>query len=337
MTVVYDLHHAAEPPQHTKGLDEYQRMLQPYVTPGKGAINSSDRMNTLTITDTKENIGFVEKMLQLMHHADSPVVIEAKVVEVRWDKDLQIGVDGDLTGLATVWTQRPASEAALTDIRARFQPQAAIGSGAGFQGSTFRFNSTSSHRGTIGGVVQMFVERGKAQILSQPRIIVRSGEKATIFAGDEIAVPTNLTIGPAGPTTTFTYRPVGVTLEVTPHIVAPGQVILKLRPEVSSTFGAPIQIAPNTFAPQISVRRAETELLVRGDLDQEVVIGGLYRKEKVVIRRGIPFLSDIPILGYLFGRYEEDEVIQEILFYIKPTIIKDESLMPRDVFDPDKK
>jgi type II secretory pathway component GspD/PulD (secretin) len=77
-----------------------------------------------------------------------------------------------------------------------------------------------------------------------------------------------------------------------------------------------------------------TELLVRDG--REVVIGGLYRRDRTLIRRGLPFLSDIPVLGYLFGKTEESEIVQEILFFIKPTIIKSEEEMPRGDYKPDK-
>ena len=112
------------------------------------------------------------------------------------------------------------------------------------------------------------------------------------------------------------------------------RVGLKLKPEVSSTFGfIPLGSgASAVLAPRFNVRNAETELLVRdGD---EVVIGGLYRRVNNTVRRGIPFLSDIPIIGVLFGKYEEEEVVQEILFYIKPTIIKSEADLPREDIDP---
>ena len=122
-------------------------------------------------------------------------------------------------------------------------------------------------------------------------------------------------------------------MEVTPHQAAPGQIILKIKPEVTTTLSF-IQVSPNTNAPEFSVRRVETEVLVADG--QEVVIGGLYRKEKTHIRRGLPFLMDIPILGYLFSRHEETEIIQEVLFFIKPTVIRGKVDLPKPLIDPDK-
>ncbi len=339
VTVVYELSHTPHAAQagvaahELQGIEEFQKLLLPHVTAGKGRIEVSNRLSALAITDTKENIGHLEKMLQLLHTPDAPIMIEAKVVELRWDKDLQIGLQGDLGATAAGWTQHVGSEAFLREVRLRFNPQQALGP-TPFQGSTFQFSSASSHRGTIGGLIQMFVERGKGQILSQPRVLVKADQTATIFTGDEVPYPSSILTQPAGgPITNFQYRKAGVALEVTPHIAAPGQVALRLKPEVTSTFGF-VEVLPGLQAPQFTVRSVNTELLVRDG--EEVVIGGLFRRDKTLIRRGLPFLSDIPILGYVFGKTEETEIIQEILFFIKPTIIKSEAEMPRGVIVPDK-
>ncbi len=315
------------------GIEEFQKMLQPHVTPGKGRIEFSNRLRVLALTDTKENIGHVEKMLQHIHTPDRPVMIEAKVVELRWDNDLQIGVEGDLAGTALIWSQAADNGSFLREVRTRFNPTAALGA-TPFQGSTFRFADATAHQGTFGGLVQMFVERGRAHILSQPRILVRTDDTATIFAGEEIPYPASVTTQPVGGAiTNFIYKKAGVSLEVMPRIAAPGQVSLKIKPEVTTTFGF-VQIIPGTIAPQFTVRSVSTELLVRDG--EEVVIGGLFNRDKTTIRRGIPFLSEIPLLGYLFGKYEDSEVIREILFFIKPTIIKSREDLPRGLILPDK-
>lgn len=333
VTVVFDMHHTPHPGQPAS-LNEFARLLTPYLTAGKGRIEASDSLNTLAVTDTKENIKVLEQMIRLIHHAEPPILIEAKVVEVRWSKELQIGIEGDLSALSSILIRPADSESFFREWRVKLNPQDALIPGVPFQGSTFKFGRTSQGSGSSGALLQTFQSRGRAQILSQPRVIVKADETANIFAGEEIPYPAEILVHPGGTNTTLRYKQSGVKLSVTPHMSAPGTLLLKIIPEVTTVVGF-VQISSNTQAPQFTVRTVTTELIVRDG--EEVVIGGLYRKEKIVQRRGLPFLMDIPVLGYLFGRYEEDEVIQEILFYIKPTIIKDESLMPRDVFDPDKK
>jgi type II secretory pathway component GspD/PulD (secretin) len=336
VTVIFELSHvpqaaAAGIPSHElQGIEEYQKMLLPHVTPGKGRIEVSNRLNSLALTDTKENIRHVERILHLIHSPSAPIMIEAKVVELRWDKEIQIGMQGDINPQAGLWVQHAGSEAFLKEIRAQFNPTAALTTP--FQGSTFRFQSTSAHRGTISGIIQAFVEQGQAQILSQPRILVRADKTATIFAGEEVPTPTGWQVQPAGTFTSFAYKQAGIKLEVSPRIASPGQVAMRFKPDVTTTFGY-VQVASGVQAPQFTVRNAQTDLLVRSG--QEVVIGGLYRKEKSTIRRGLPFVSDIPILGYLFGKYEDYDIIQEVIFFIKPTVILSEADLPVEPTRPD--
>ncbi|GEM_PF-2433166 len=322
VTIIYDLHHA--------GLAEFVRILSPLLTPGKGHIQASDGLRALMITDTKENLPHLEKAFRLVHHSEPPIWIEAKVVEVRWTKDLQVGVEGDLNASAALFLKDANVETFIREIRVKLNPQEALLT-TPFQGSTIRFNRVADNKGSVGGLLQMFQQSGRANILSQPRILLKSDQKATIFAGDEVPYPAEILVHPGGTNTTLRYRQAGVSLEVQPHLAAPGQIMLRIKPEVTTVVGF-VQITATTQAPQFTVRRIETELLVRDG--EEVVIGGLYRKDKVVSRRGLPFLMDIPVLGYLFGKYEEDDFIQEILFYIKPVIVKSESELPRQVIDP---
>lgn len=324
VTVIYHWHHP--------NLQEYARILREQLG-NIVTVSASDPASALIVAADKPNIARVETLVKLIHHPDAPVLIEAKVVELRWDRSLQIGLEGDLTAGSAIFTKNAGSEAALREVRIKFNPSGAVG-GSPFQGSTFQFQDTDAQQGTFGGIIQSFVEKGKAQILSQPRVIVKAGEKATIHAGEEIPSPTSFTLTPGGTTISVLYRKVGVTLEVTPHLAAPGQLILKLKPSVSTTLPTLVPISPTFQAPQFSVREVDTEVLVRDG--EEVVIGGLVRRQTQELQRGIPFLSDIPILGYLFGKYEEVELVQEILFFIKPRVMSSEEQLPSGVFDPGK-
>ncbi len=324
VSVVYDIHH--------KSTKEFHRVLTPYLTPGKGRIEYSDSLQTLVVTDTKGNIGKVEELFKLVHHTEPPIQIEAKVVEIRWTKGLQIGLTGDLDGGTSMFLRQSDSRTFLREIRTNLRPEEATNSP--FQGSTFRFNRVYHDDQQIGGLIEMFQKRGKAQILSQPRILVKADQTARFFAGDEVPYPKAVSVNSNGTTTSqFSYKQAGISLEVTPHQAAPGQIILKIKPEVTTTL-ATIEVTQGIKAPQFSVRRVETEVLVRDG--QEVVIGGLYRKEKTHARRGIPFLMDIPLLGYLFSKHEESEIIQEVLFFIKPKVIRGRMDLPKPLIDPEK-
>ncbi len=295
----------------------------------------TESMHLLIVSDKKENIAFVERVLRATDVPDPQVIIEARIVELRWDRDLQFGVEGDLTTSATSWLNNSGSDAFLREIRTRYNPTEAITGGA-FQGSVFRFNRTSSHQGTIGGLVQMFVQNGKAEILSNPRVIVEGGDTAEVSAGEKIPY-FQTTLHPGGSTTTVAYIDTGAKLTCKPHIVGASNVHMELTIEVTALLGFVTGASGGGVtqnAPSFATRKLVTKVTVHdGD---EVVMGGLTRKEKTRLRRGLPFLSEIPIIGWIFGRYEENETTEEILFFIRPTIMQGARAVPAPVFDPNR-
>jgi general secretion pathway protein D len=110
------------------------------------------------------------------------------------------------------------------------------------------------------------------------------------------------------------YREVGTVLTILPTINEDGYVNLAVAQEVSSAtaetqFGAPI----------ISTREAETQLLARNG--QTVVIGGLVDQQVSKSRQGIPFLKDLPIIGFLFGTTTETTGSSELFLFLTPYIV----------------
>ncbi len=296
----------------------------------KGWVLESEEMHLIIVSDLKENIPAIEAALKVLDVPDPQVYIEGRIVEMRWDRDLQIGLEGD-GGTATLWSLKPGSESFLKEIRTRFNPTEAL-TGGPFQGSTFRFQRSSAHQGSIGGVVQAFVERGMGEILSNPRIMVESGDEALVSAGERIPYSKTILI-PGGSQTSVDYEEATVMLKVRPHIVGATNVHLEIDTQVKALAG--FVNFPTGTAPTFTTRKAQTKVTVTdGD---EIVIGGLLQKEKSQVRRGIPFLSDIPIFGVLFGKYEETESVREILFFLKPTIIQGERGPRRPLIDPERR
>jgi general secretion pathway protein D len=110
------------------------------------------------------------------------------------------------------------------------------------------------------------------------------------------------------------YQSVGTSLTILPTINDDGYVNLQVSQEVSSAtdevqFDAPI----------ISTREATTQLLARNG--QTVVIGGLVDRQTERVRSGIPFLKDIPLLGFLFGSTREMTGNSELFLFLTPYIV----------------
>jgi type II secretory pathway component GspD/PulD (secretin) len=113
---------------------------------------------------------------------------------------------------------------------------------------------------------------------------------------------------------------VGIILTVTPQVSADGFVFMDISVK-SSTVEPPV---PGTLLFTEISREANSRVSIRdGDT---VVIGGIFREKRVSSRAGFPFLMDIPGLGWLFKRIIRDDAKEELMVFITPKILKEETL-----------
>lgn len=325
VTIVYQIGH--DPKRET------EKLLTRFKSPA-GWIHTSEEFHLLVISDRKENVQVMDQILRAAMSPPPQVKIEVQVIEVRWTKDQQIGLFGDLTGNFAIWQKSLPSDALIRELRMNFSPTAASGSSP-FIGSSFRFFSSHDERGTVGGVLQAFLERGRAEVKSSPTVWVRTGETAQIHSGEKVPIPHSV-IHPGGVNTTVKFEKTGVTLQVTPHVVARDLVGLKVEPSVTAVLGREIIASSkgeNITAPTLTERNLKTDIIARSG--ETVLIGGLIRKESVTVRRGIPLLMDIPLLGALFSRHETQELVTEIIFLLRPTVYATLQRTPHGIIDPE--
>jgi type IV pilus assembly protein PilQ len=153
---------------------------------------------------------------------------------------------------------------------------------------------------------------GNGKVISTPRVTTLNGEKATISQGTTIPYQTS---GSDGPKTEFVNAE--LKLEVTPVINPDGSIIL----EVLATNDSPSLTAGAT-APSIDTKKAETKVLVRDG--ETTVIGGIYVENLQESEEGIPWLMDIPGVGYLFKSKKTQTVKDELLIFITPRIMSED-------------
>jgi general secretion pathway protein D len=157
-------------------------------------------------------------------------------------------------------------------------------------------------------ILNALASQDKINVISSPHVLTSENKKAVINVSTSIPIVTSqaATLGGIGTTGTGTtptvvgqqtieYRDAGVILTVTPRIGERGTVALDVKQEVND-IGGP---EPPTGSRRINKREAETSVVLVNN--QTLVLGGLITDRREFIRRGIPLLRDIPILGYLFG------------------------------------
>lgn len=168
----------------------------------------------------------------------------------------------------------------------------------------------------IGAAVRALKQTGAFQSLAEPNLIAYNGQEASFLAGGEFPVP--VVQGATG-TVTIEFKEFGVRLNFKPTIA--GDVIrLKVRPEVSALDFANGVSLGGFRIPALTTRRAETDVELRDG--QSFAIAGLLDNISQEDRAAIPFLSQIPIIGYLFKSKAERSERTELMVLITPRLVR---------------
>jgi general secretion pathway protein D len=274
------------------------------LTPKLGAVRVDKRTNTLVVTDLGPQLQEIRKVISAFDRKTREVVIQARIIEVRLEDRLAMGVDWEylFTTLMKVQMQQffpivPAPPASGKLI---------LGT---FSSDNFR------------AVLELIQTVGKTNILSTPHIAVVENEEAKILVGTREAYVTAAVTQTQTAATTaeqVTFIDVGLQLKVLATINDDGFVNMKIKPEVSSVSKLLTTAAGNQI-PIVDTSSAETTVLVKDGTT--LVIAGLMKDEKIGTERKVPILGDIPFLGSLF-RSREDRVSKtELIFFLTPSVI----------------
>ncbi|HVH31912.1 MAG TPA: secretin N-terminal domain-containing protein, partial [bacterium] len=259
------------------------------------------RTNALLITGTSAQHEEVVKVLGTLDVKIPQVVIQVHVVEIGTTYVKTLGLFGGqgsgLPGAVPGPQQFGATVLDSANNRLSFTLQSA---------SLFFFQ------------LQALVNKGKARVVTAPRVATLDGNKATIVLGQQVPIFTSTTVG-GQLQTTVTYQAVGVQLETTPRVNSDNMITLALKPSVSS-LGAP-QSSGGQTAFIINTRTADTQLAVPDG--KTIVLGGLISRDERLTTIKVPVLGDIPILGEMFRNTNTTINESELIFLITPQIVKD--------------
>ena len=258
-----------------------------------------ERLNTLIMRDTADAVRVAERIVALQDMADPEVMLEVEVLEVKRSRLQELGLQwpGQLT---LVPLPSSGTTTTLADLR----------------------NLRSTTLGaTLGSTIaNLNKEDQNANLLTNPRIRVRSKEKAKILIGDRVPVITTTTSGTASfVAESVTYLDVGLKLEVEPTVYLDGDVSIKMSLEVSSLVKQ-ILSKSGTLSYQIGTRGASTVLRLKDGETQ--VLAGLISDEDRSTANKVPGLGDLPLLGRLFGSQKDDGQRSEILLSITPRVLR---------------
>jgi type II secretory pathway component GspD/PulD (secretin) len=275
-------------------------------------IFSDETLNAIIILATPEDYSTIKETIAKLDLVPRQVVIEGIVARVSLTGNLSLGIAYAIETQFKIGST--TLEGLLTVSGASLNVDAAKPSGGGFT-----FVGVDSG-GRVRAFVNALAEEGRSKLLAAPHILVSDNREARIQVGQQVPLVTSETYGTPGvaPIQTVQYRDIGVILKVKPQVNEGGLVSLEVNQEVSTYDTVTLGVADKTII--LNKAEASTSLVVQDG--QTIVIGGLIREERSQSRAGVPFLSKIPILGYLFGTTSDDASRQEIIILLTPRVIK---------------
>lgn len=284
----------------------------------KSAVKASSHGNF--VVDTVRNVliyrGKAERwqeILPLIRDLDQvppQVLVEVVVAEVALSEQFEFGVEWGLDRALA------GTDGTLSSIFGG----GVVGSGAGGNGLSWASTSSS---GSTRLALNAFASDNKVSILQTPRVLVRSGQSATVNVGQSIPTLTSKSLtdevvdGDSSVTQQISYREVGISLSVTPTVFSGGRIDLEVTQEVSQSVGDQSTV---DLTPVISTRNITTSLSLQDG--GSVLLGGLISKTQSKGNSRIPLLGDIPWLGQLFRVDKTAADDTELMILIVPYLVK---------------
>lgn len=160
-----------------------------------------------------------------------------------------------------------------------------------------------------------------ANVLSAPTLLTADNEEAMIVIGENLPFVGSAAANAGLPGQIFNSverQNVGITLDIVPQVSQGGYVKLDMYEEVSNVLNNTLN---NPLGPTTTIRAASTTVLVKNN--RTAVVGGLLSSQDENQRQGVPWISNIPVLGNLFSSTSEDETKENLLVFLTPHIIRD--------------
>lgn len=286
---------------------------------GRVRVVPDHRSNSILVS---ANVHLFPQVVKLIHELDMPtaqVLIEARIVEVSTDSMDRLGVrwspDGSQTFTAEDYDNSIIGRTRMNYLR-------------GFGGNT---DVNAADRGGVNTLrsglldvsvnldvlIQFLRKNTDANVLAEPQISVEDNETGKLFVGSQVPFIYQSQNTEAGSLNqSFTYKDVGIILEVIPHINVTGDVLLRIRVESSTivpgeTILGGAVIDARTFRTDMTAQSGET-----------IVLGGIIQKQFSETIRRVPILGSIPGLGWAFKKKDKTAREVELFVFLRPRVIR---------------
>jgi len=308
----------------------------------RGSVRVDDHSNSLIIQAIREDLRRMGPIIEQIDKPTPQILIKANIVEatkdtarnlgVLWGGMYKTGVDSSNLWITPGGTTTTGS-APIDPTGGKYTPS--YGS-TGLSGQGFAFNAPAQTAitgagalglmfGTIGGsILEMQLnalqKEGKLNILSSPSITTLDNQIAYTENGERVPYVTEEVSSTGAVTRSVKFEDVVLRLEIKPHVIDGKN--LKMTVEVKKDE---VDTSRNVGGnPYIYKKKTSTNLIVKDG--ETIVISGLTKQKRQDAEVGIPWLKDIPVLGWLFKSVGKSETMEEVLIFITPNILPVQSV-----------
>lgn len=283
---------------------------------GKASIFADEELNALVI---RAEPSILKEISEIIHELDvrrAQVLIESAIVEVSGDVTDSLGIQWALGD-----TSKPVAGTNFSNAGNSIS-QIASGIAAGTpslsNGLTLGGYKTSNGQFDFGMVIQALESQSNTNLLSTPSIMTLDNQEAEIIVGQNVPFITGSTSSSnnTNPFTTISREDIGVTLKIKPHIHEGNELRLEVEVSAESVSNTTVQ----GQADLITNKRKLKTMILAAD-KETIVLGGLISDDITETESKVPFLGDIPGLGWLFKSKGTQHIKRNLMVFLRPTIV----------------
>jgi type II secretory pathway component GspD/PulD (secretin) len=296
-----------------------QMTIQPMVMPNKTA-------NTITVRATGPVVDVIERVIRANDKPRAEVILDVEILEVSRARVKQYGINLSSYTLNVLFSPELA-------------PPNTSGGGVGAP-PPFNLNTISQGVSTADfylavptAVVNFLESDNRTKTLAKPQLRGQEGQKLTLNLGQDIpVVSTVFGAAAAGgfatiPQSSYSYRTVGVNMELTPRVTYEGEVVITLALD-NSALGNPVDVAGQSI-PSFTTRKVSTTLRLREG--ESNLLAGLISQDTIRNIRGPIGLIHVPVIKELFANNDNQDTDRDIVMLITPHIVRTQELTAQDL------
>ena len=293
----------------------------------RGSVIVDQRTNSLIITDTAAKLAEIRDLIELVDIPVRQVMIEARIVIAQTDLTKNLGIEwgggylnndgddilsisGDTENVVSLNESVINGETASLDYPGALLVDLGVASNSGF---AVGFTSNDLF---LTAELSALEAAGDGEVVSQPKVITGDKQQANIKSGTEIPYQESSASGE----TTTSFKDAVLQLDVTPNITPDDRILLDLQINQDSV-GDLVPSGRGGFIPSIDTTELNTQVLVGNG--ETVVLGGVFKTEKLETINKVPFFGDIPYIGAFFRSESTSNTKTETLIFITPRILAD--------------